>query len=72
MVDKKTEIITKKKEKMLFITGSDEYSFIELVIFPKTYEKFYNINKGEVYRFNVNVEKRASEYQLIVNKIEKI
>ena len=72
MVDKKNEIITKKNDKMVFITGSDEFSSIELVVFPKVYEKYYNINKGEVYKFNASVEKRGSEYQLIVNKIEKL
>ena len=72
MVDKKNEVITKKNDKMLFITGVDEYSSIELVVFPKVYEKFYNINKGEVYKFNVVVERRGSEFQLIVNKIEKL
>ena len=72
LVDNKKEIITKNKEKMLFITGSDEYSEIELVIFPKIYEKYYNISKGEIIKFNCNVEKRGSDYQLIVNKLEKL
>ena len=71
MVDNKREIITKKNEKMLFLTGSDEFGSIELVVFPKTYERFYNITRGDVLKFNAKVEKRVSDYQLIVNNIEK-
>ena len=72
MVDNKREIVTKKNEKMLFLTGSDEFGSIELVVFPKTYERFYNITRGDVLKFNAKVERRGSEYQLIVNNIEKI
>ena len=72
LVDRKNEIITKKKDKMLFISGSDEFSSVELVIFPKVYERFFNITRGEVYKFIAKVEKRGSEYQLIVNNIEKL
>ena len=72
LVDRKNEIITKKKDKMLFISGSDEFSSVELVIFPKVYERFFNITRGEVYKLIAKVEKRGSEYQLIVNNIEKL
>lgn len=72
LVDNKKEVITKNKEKMLFLTGSDEFSEIELVMFPKVYEKFYNISKGDIIKFNSRVEKRGSSYQLIVNKLEKL
>ena len=72
LVDKKREITTKNNDKMLFLTGSDEYNSIELVVFPKVYEKYYNITRGEVYKFLCNVEKRNSSYQLIVKTIEKV
>ena len=72
LVDKKREIITKKQEKMLFITASDEYSSVELVMFPKTYEKYYNVSKGDVLKVLAEVEKRGSEYQLIIKNIEKL
>lgn len=72
LVDKKREINTKKGDKMLFITGSDEYNEVELVVFPKVYEDFYNITRGEVYKFTANVERRNNIYQLIVKKIEKV
>ena len=72
LVDKKREINTKKGDKMVFITGSDEYNEVELVVFPKVYENFYNITRGEVYRFTANVERRNNTYQLIVRQIEKV
>lgn len=72
MIDRKKEIITKKQEKMLFITASDEYSEIELVVFPKVYEEFYNISTGDIFKVIGKVEKRGSTYQLIVNKLEKV
>ena len=72
LVDKKREINTKNNDKMLFLTGSDEFNSIELVMFPKTYENYYNITRGEVYKFLANVEKRNSSYQLIVKSIEKV
>ncbi len=72
LVDKKREINTKNNDKMLFLTGSDEYNSIELVVFPKVYENFYNITRGEVYKFLCNVEKRNSSYQLIVKSIQNV
>ena len=72
LIDKKREIITKKNEKMLFITASDEYSEIELVVFPKVYEKFYNISRGDIFKVTAKVEKRGSTYQLIVKMLEKL
>ena len=72
LIDKKREINTKNNEKMLFLTGSDEYNSIELVVFPKVYENFYDITRGEVYKFLANVEKRNSSYQLIVKTIQKV
>ena len=72
LVDSKRDVITKKNEKMLFITGSDEFSSVDLVVFPKVLERFYNINKSEVYKFTAKVEKRFNEYQLIVSKIESV
>lgn len=63
-------IDTKKKDKMAFLTLSDEFRKIDAVLFPNVYEKFFDIKKGMVIRTTVKVEKRMSEYQLIINKIE--
>lgn len=55
---------------MAFLTLSDEFRKIDAVLFPNVYEKFFDIKKGMVIRTTVKVEKRMSEYQLIINKIE--
>ena len=57
---------------MLFITGSDEYSEVELVVFPKVYENNYNISRGDIFKVTAKVEKRGSTYQLIVKMLEKL
>ena len=72
LVDKIREIKTKKGDKMAFVTGSDEYKEVDLVMFPKVYENNYNINKGDILLVTGKVEKRVNEYQIIVNKIEKV
>ena len=71
-VDKIREIETKNKEKMMFITGSDELSKIDIVIFPKTYKKMKQINIGNIINVKGKVEKRFDEYQIIANQIFKI
>lgn len=71
-VDKTKEIETKSKEKMLFITGSDELSNIEIVVFPKTYELFSDINREDILKITGKVEKRFDKYQIIANKIIKL
>ena len=57
---------------MVFLTGSDEYSSIELVLFPKVYENNYNITKGDVFKVNGRVERRNGSYQIIVNNMKKL
>ncbi len=70
-VDRLKEVITKKNDKMLFITGSDELGKIDVVLFPKTYERYNNnIKKDDIILVNGKVEKRFDEYQIIANNIE--
>ena len=71
-VDKIKEVDTKKNEKMLFITGSDEISNIDLTLFPKTYQKYSNINKGNILLVNGKIEKRFDKIQVIVNDIKTL
>lgn len=70
LVDRKNEVTTKKNDKMLFITGSDEISNVDVVLFPSIYEKYPNINVGDVLGINAKVEKRFDKYQLVVNTIK--
>ena len=69
LVDKVKEIRTKKNEIMAFITGSDEISTIEIILFPKTLEQ-YKVEKGDIILVNGKVEKRFDSYQLICNKLK--
>lgn len=72
LVDFIKEINTKNNDKMLFITGSDELDKIDIVMFPKTYEKYNDIKKGEVLLINGKVEKRYDKYQVIVNEVKRV
>lgn len=68
-VDKIKTINTKKNDEMAFITGSDETSTIDLVLFPSVYKDNQNITKGSIIKAKVKVEKRMSRYQLSVLKL---
>ena len=70
LVNKVKENTTKKNEKMCFINAMDEVSNIDLVLFPKVYEKNQNINRLDVIHLFGRVEKRFDKVQIIVNKIE--
>ena len=72
MIDNIKEISTKNKEKMAFYTVSDEYGKISLILFPKIYEKYLFIKKGDIIKVLGKVEKRMSDLQIIVNTIEKL
>ncbi len=72
LVDRKNEVTTKKNDKMLFVTGSDEISNVDIVLFPATYEKYPNIQIGDVLGINARVEKRFDKYQLVVNTIKHL
>ena len=56
---------------MAFISASDEYGEIDLVMFPKTYERNFDLERGRVVLINAKVERRINEYQLIINKVER-
>ena len=70
LVNKVKENTTKKNEKMCFINAMDEVSNIDLVLFPKVYEKNQNINRLDVVHLFGRVEKRFDKVQIIVNKME--
>ena len=71
-VDKLREIETKNKEKMVFISASDEFSKIDLVVFPKVYKQTRKIVYGDIVRIKGRVEKRFDEYQIIVSSLIKL
>ena len=71
-VDRVREVITKKQDKMLFVTGSDELSIIDIVLFPKIYSVYNDISKDDILLIRGRVEKRFDSYQIIASKIEKL
>ena len=72
LVDKIKTINTKKGDKMAFITGSDETSTLEYTLFPKLYNQYSNIQRGDLLKIRGNVERRLDQIQIIVDKIKKL
>ena len=71
LIDNIRVIKTKKGDKMAFISASDEYGETECIMFPKVYERNFDLDRGKVVLINAKVERRINEYQLIINKIER-
>lgn len=53
-----------------FISGSDEVSSIDLVLFNNVYEDNKTLRKGDVILVHGRVEKRFDKYQIIANNIK--
>lgn len=70
-VEHKREVQTKNGSIMAFLTGSDERSTIDIVLFPKVYQST-NIEETDIVLVEGKVEKRFSKYQLVVSSIKKI
>ena len=71
-VDRIKRLTTKKNEQMMFITGSDELSQIDIVVFPRVYEISPEIEIGDILDIKGKIEKRYDQYQIITNKIIKL
>lgn len=72
LIDSMKEIDTKSKQKMCFLTVSDENKKIDVVLFPTIYKKNQNIKPGNLIYINGRVEKRFDKYQIVCNRIKKI
>ena len=70
--ERKKEINTKNNEKMMFIEASDSFGKIDLILFPKTYQKYFNVSIPGVYMVNGKVEKRFSKLQIVAKDIKKL
>ena len=57
---------------MMFLTGADELNKIDIVIFPKTYAKYPNIQIGDILYIKGKVEKRLDKYQIIAMNLKKL
>lgn len=71
-IDRLKEVLTKKNEKMLFITGSDELKNIDITVFPKIYQKYNNYKEDDIILVTGRIEKRFDKYQIIASKILKL
>ena len=72
LIEKIKEITTKNGDKMMFILGSDEEMQRDFTVFPKEYEKYFTIQKGDIVKIFGKVEKRNGTYQIIVSKLWKL
>lgn len=70
--EKRREIETKTGEKMMFINASDSCGTVELVMFPKVYNKYFNIHFPGIYKIKGKVEKRFSKLQVVLYEIESL
>ena len=68
LVDKIKTINTKKGDRMAFISGSDETSSMEYTLFPKVYNEYQTIQRGDIIKIRGTVERRLNENQKIVEK----
>lgn len=71
-IDKIKEINTKKNDKMVFVTGSDELNTVDIVLFPNIYERYKDIENGDIIKIKGRVEKRFDKLQIVVIDLEKL
>lgn len=72
LVEKIKVINTKKGDKMAFLTGSDETGSCEFTLFPKTFNNYQTLERGDIIKIRGNVEKRLNEIQIVVEKIKNL
>jgi len=72
LVEKVKVINTKKGDKMAFVTASDETKMMDYTLFPRVYQKYSDLSRGDIVIIIGTVEKRLHEYQIIVDQIEKV
>ena len=72
MIDKVRVVNTKNNDRMAFYLASDDTAQTDLTLFPKVYEKYKDIDKGEIVLVKGEVQRRFDKYQIIVNEIKRI
>ena len=72
LVENLKTITTKKGDRMAFLSGSDETGTMDFTLFPKVFERYNDVQKGQLYVIRGNVEKRLDQYQVIVQIIKKV
>jgi len=72
IVDKVKKIMTKHGDEMAFVDVSDEYTSLDVTLFPKTLQQYQNIKNGDILKITGTVERRYNTFQLIAQKLEKL
>ncbi|MDD6878726.1 MAG: DNA polymerase III subunit alpha [bacterium] len=70
LIEKVRVTRTKNSDKMAFLLTSDNTGQIDVILFPKIYNQFNNIDKGSIILVNGQIQRRQDKYQIIANKIK--
>lgn len=71
-IDKIKGINTSKGDKMCFVSGSDELSTTDIVMFPRVYTKYSDLKVGDIILVKGRVEKRFDKYQVVSSSIDRL
>ena len=72
LINRISNIKTKKNENMAFIGASDETGTCDFTIFPKNMDLINDLKIGDLVQINGNVSKRFDKVSVIVNNIKKV
>ena len=72
LINRISNIKTKKNENMAFISASDETGNADFTIFPKSMNLLNNLKIGDLVEISGNVSKRFDKVSIIVNNIKKV
>ena len=72
LINRISNIKTKKNENMAFISASDETGICDFTIFPKNMNLINDLKIGDLVEINGNVSKRFDKVSIIVNNIKKV
>lgn len=72
LIDRIKVINTKNGKKMAFITVSDEYDTIDVVVFPNEINLINDLKNNDIVLLRGKVEKRMSKYQVLLENITKL
>jgi len=70
IIDKIKKVTTKKGEDMAFVTLSDEFSVLDVTLFPKTFANCSDIRVNNIVKIYGRVERRYDTFQLVASKLE--
>ncbi len=72
LIDRIKVINTKNGKKMAFITVSDEYDTIDVIVFPNKINLINDLKNNDIVLLRGKVEKRMSKYQVLLENITKL